>query len=81
MKIQEAIESGLDFKRKDWNKWLTKDTLTNVDIEAEDIMADDWVTSLPPKIVFTDGDGTFKASAEEIEAMGKIPIKLMEIKE
>lgn len=80
MTIQEAIKSELEFKREGWSKWLTKDTLTDVDLITDDVMADDWITRDAAKVVFTDGDGTFKSTPEEIEAMGKIPIKFMEVK-
>lgn len=80
MTIQEAINSGLQFKRPSWDKWLLPETMNSVDILADDVLAIDWMTRELTKEYWTaKGETRFYATAEEVKALGKEPIMFREI--
>ena len=62
MTIQEAVESGQEFKRPKWTSWVktsykaicwgNKENNSRVFVTKEDILATDWIINIPTSVLF-----------------------------
>lgn len=70
MTIIEAIKSGRPFKRSSWNRDFIRPPFVNLNLPAEDLIADDWeVESTPVTITREQFDAAWRKAEDICENM------------